>query len=351
MKIVIMNILLFWDITNMKILGIESSCDECAIALVEDGKQILAQQIYSQVDLHAPYFGVVPEIASRNHLTKILPLLEQTLINHSFDDIDAIAASTGPGLIGSLVIGAMTAKSLAYALQKEFIPVDHIEAHLYTPHLNNNIPFPHIALVCSGGHTLLVQVNSYNEKIVLGTTIDDAVGEAFDKVAKMLELGYPGGPIIQQQAKQGDENFWQLPYGLADNPQDRYHFSYSGLKTAVYYKLKELSPPYPIQDICASFQKAAVMSLLKKLKNVLKDTNIKTIITVGGVAANERLRKELNLLTDKGYTIFHTPLALCGDNAAMVAGRAFIDYENKSYKTKSWDSYARYPLISKGKRL
>ncbi len=331
----------------MVILGIESSCDECAIALVEDGKKILAHKIYSQIDLHAPFSGVVPEIASRNHLIKILPLLEQTLQGSS--DFDAIAVSVGPGLIGSLVIGTMTAKSLSYALKKPLIPVDHIDAHLYTPHLDNDIPFPHIALVCSGGHTLLVQVNSFTEKIILGTTIDDAVGEAFDKVAKMLDLGYPGGPIIQKTAVGGDENFWTLPYGLADNPKDRYHFSYSGLKTAVYYKLRELTPPYPVADICASFQKAAVMSLLKKLKNVLKDTGIKTVITVGGVAANVRLREELDKLKD--YSIFHTPIALCGDNAAMVAGRGYVDYENKSYKNKSLDSYARYPHISKGKRL
>lgn len=335
----------------MIILGIESSCDECSLALVEDGKHILKHQIFSQIDLHAPFFGVVPEIASRNHLIKILPLLEECTKEIPLSKIDAIAASTGPGLIGSLVIGAMTAKSLAYLYQKPFIPIDHIEAHLYTPHLGQDIPFPYIALVCSGGHTLLVLVESFEQKTILGTTIDDAVGEAFDKVAKMLELGYPGGPAIQKNAQGGDEDFWKLPYGLADSPKDRYHFSYSGLKTAVYYKLKELSSPYPVADICASFQKAAVMSLLKKLKNVLKDTGIKTVTTVGGVAANIRLRKECNKLTQSGYTIYHTPLDLCGDNAVMVAGRAYIDYQNQLYKTKSWDSYARYPLIIKGKRL
>ncbi len=335
----------------MIILGVESSCDECSLAIVEDGKNILSHQIYSQIELHKPFSGVVPEIASRNHLIKILELFKQTTLGFSLKDIDAIAASTGPGLIGSLVIGTMTAKALSYALNKAFIPVDHIEAHLYTPHLNNDIPFPHIALVCSGGHTLLFLVESFEKKTILGTTIDDAIGEAFDKVAKMLNLGYPGGPIIQKNALNGDENFWKLPHGLADNPKDRYHFSYSGLKTAVYYKLRDLDPPYPIADICASFQKAAVMSLLKKLKNVLQDTKIKTIITVGGVAANIRLRAELDKLIVSGYQIFHTPLALCGDNAAMVAGRAYIDYQNNSYKKKSWDSYARYPLISKGKRL
>lgn len=334
----------------MIILGIESSCDECAIALVEDGKKIINHKIFSQIDLHAPFFGVVPEIASRNHLITILPLLEEVLEERSIKQLDAIAASTGPGLIGSLVIGTMTAKTLAYIYNKPFIPIDHIEAHLYSPHLAYQIPFPHIALVCSGGHTLLIQVNSHTDRHILGTTIDDAVGEAFDKVAKMLNLGYPGGPIIQKYAQEGNENFMKLPYGLADNPNDRYHFSYSGLKTAVYYQLKKLEPPYPIHDICASFQKAAVLSLIKKLKNVLNDTNIKTIITVGGVAANTRLRQELNILVKKNYQIFHTPLVLCGDNAAMVAGRAFIDYQH-NYQQKSCNSYARLPLIKKGKRL
>lgn len=335
----------------MTILGIESSCDECALAIVKDGKEIISHHIFSQTELHAPFFGVVPEIASRNHLMKILPLLEQTLEEYSLEDIDAIAASTGPGLIGSLVIGTMTAKALSYALKKPFIPVDHLEAHLYSPHLGQDIAFPYIALLCSGGHTLLIKVESHTKKEILGTTIDDAIGEAFDKVAKMLNLGYPGGPIIEKLAKEGNEDFWTLPYGLADNPQDRYHFSYSGLKTAVYYKLRELTPPYPVVDICASFQKAAIMSLLKKLNNVLKDTKIKNIITVGGVAANKLLREKLNLLQEKGYHIYHTPMSLCGDNAAMVAGQAFINYQNNSYQTKSWNCYARYPFIKKGQRL
>lgn len=336
----------------MLILGIESSCDECAIAIVKDGKEIINHHIFSQTTLHAPFSGVVPEIASRNHLITILPILKETLGNISYlDQIDAIASSTGPGLIGSLVIGSMTARALAYALNKPFVPVDHIEAHLYTPHLSQEIPFPHIALVCSGGHTLLIKVNSHTDREILGTTIDDAIGESFDKVAKMLDLGYPGGPVIQEHAKNGNENFWMLPLGLADNPGDKYHFSYSGLKTAVYYRLKNLSPPYPIADICASFQKAAVLSLMKKLNNVLKDTGIKTIITVGGVAANTRLREELNLLEQKGYKIFHTPISLCGDNAAMVAGRAFIDIQNNKHQINSTNCYARLPLITKGKRL
>ncbi|MGL4367520.1 MAG: tRNA (adenosine(37)-N6)-threonylcarbamoyltransferase complex transferase subunit TsaD [Brevinemataceae bacterium] len=335
----------------MKILGIESSCDECAVSIVNQGTEILSNYVFSQTELHAPFSGVVPEIASRNHLKTILPILQQAVEHISLSEIDAIAATTGPGLIGSLLIGSTTARTLAYALNKPFIPVDHIDAHLYAPHLKHQIPFPHIALVCSGGHTLLIKVNSHTNKEIMGTTLDDAVGEAFDKVAKMLDLGYPGGPIIEKNALLGSEDFWDLPSDLANNPKDRYNFSYSGLKTAVYYKIKNLSKPYPINDICASFQKAAVLSLIKKLKKIVSDTKISTIITVGGVAANKKLQAELDIFAEKNkLKIYHTPIELCGDNAAMVAGRAFIDLTNNLHKNKAVNSYTRLPLIKKGQK-
>lgn len=333
----------------MIVLGVESSCDECAIALVEKGKNILSHKIFSQAELHAPYFGVVPEIASRNHLVKILPLLDQALEGNSLSQIDAVAASIGPGLIGSLVVGSLTAQAIAYYLDKPFIPVDHIEAHLYTPHMVHDIVFPYIALVCSGGHTLLYKVDSFFNYTLLGSTIDDAVGEAFDKVAKMLQLGYPGGPIIQKYAESGNEDFWKLPIGV-NTVEDKYNFSYSGLKTAVYYRLKELQQPFPIEDICASFQKAAVDSLMKKIENALNDTGTSRLITVGGVAANSRLRNGLDSLTQSGVTVYHTPIELCGDNAAMVAGRAFVDF-NSGYQQKSKSCYARKTQITKGKRI
>jgi len=178
----------------MKILGIESSCDETSVAVVEDGNKVLSNKIYSQVELHARFTGVVPEIASRNHLLKILDILDEAMQGFSFDDIDAIAVTNGPGLIGSLLIGVSTAKSLSYALNKPLVPVNHIFGHLYAPHLSHEIEFPYIGLVASGGHTLLFEVRSFDDYEVLGSTIDDAVGEAFDKVAKLLGLGYPGGP-------------------------------------------------------------------------------------------------------------------------------------------------------------
>ena len=332
----------------MVVLAFESSCDECAVALVENGKSVLAHTIFSQVDLHAPYNGVVPEIASRNHLLKILPVLEETLGDFPISKIDALAASVGPGLIGALAIGSMTAQALAFAWGKPFIPVDHVEGHLYSPHLAHDITFPYLCLMCSGGHTLLCWVESFSNYRVLGSTIDDAVGEAFDKVAKMLGLGYPGGPLIQASAQKGNDLAFVFPTGLANKQGDLLNFSYSGLKTAVFYTLQKLTPPYPVEDISASFQKAAVMGLVKKVKNALKATNAERLTVVGGVAANTLLRSELFKL---GVQVFLTPLALCGDNAAMIGGRAYVDYQNNSYTQKNTKSYARLPHISKGKRL
>ncbi|MGL5253453.1 MAG: tRNA (adenosine(37)-N6)-threonylcarbamoyltransferase complex transferase subunit TsaD [Brevinema sp.] len=332
----------------MIILAFESSCDECAVALVENGKNVLSHVIFSQIDLHAPYNGVVPEIASRNHLLKILPVLEETLGDFPISQIDAIAASVGPGLVGALAIGSMTAQALAFTWNKPFIPVDHVEGHLYSPHLEHNIKFPYLCLMCSGGHTLLCWVEGYENYRILGSTIDDAVGEAFDKVAKMLDLGYPGGPQIQKHAEGGNEKAFSFPTGLANKQGDLLNFSYSGLKTAVFYTLQKLTPPYPIADICASFQKAAVMGLVKKVKNAINITKAERLTVVGGVAANTLLRNELSGL---GVDIFLTPLALCGDNAAMIGGRAYVDYQSKTYIKKNTKSYARLPLISKGKRL
>ena len=332
----------------MIVLAFESSCDECAVALVENGKNVLSHIIFSQADLHAPYNGVVPEIASRNHLLKILPVLEETLGDFPISQIDAVAASVGPGLIGALAIGSMTAQALAFAWNKPFIPVDHVEGHLYSPHLAHDIQFPYLCLMCSGGHTLLCWVEDFTNYRILGSTIDDAVGEAFDKVAKMLGLGYPGGPLIQASAQTGNDLAFTFPTGLANKQGDLLNFSYSGLKTAVFYTLQKLTPPYPVADISASFQKAAVMGLVKKVKNALNITKAERLTVVGGVAANALLRSELSKL---GVKVFLTPLSLCGDNAAMIGGRAYVDYQNNIHTQKSRKSYARLPHISKGKRL
>lgn len=333
----------------MTILAFESSCDECAVALVENGKTILAQTIYSQIDLHAPYHGVVPEIASRNHLLKVLPILEETLKEVSSIPIDALAASTGPGLVGALAVGSMTAQALAFLWEKPFIPVDHVEGHLYSPHLVYDIKFPYLSLMCSGGHTMLCWMKDHHNYEILGSTIDDAVGEAFDKTAKLLGLSYPGGPEIQKYASIGNDSLFKFPSGLADKQGDKFNFSYSGIKTSVFYRLKELPPPYPIADICAGFQKAVVQSLIKKVRNALDYTGCRRLAAVGGVAANKKLREALMDLPK--VEVFLTPMSLCGDNAAMIGGRAYIDFSLGLHHLKSTKSYARIPRIIKGKRL
>ncbi len=336
----------------MNILGIESSCDETAAALVQDGKTILNHYVYSQVDIHAPYSGVVPEIASRNHLLKILEVIEHAMTGYTWDDVDAIAVTQGPGLIGALLVGLSTAKSLAYSREKLLIPVNHIQAHMYTPHLFHDIPFPYISLVVSGGHCLLFEVKSHDEVELMGSTIDDAVGEAFDKVAKLLGLGYPGGPAIDKIAREGDDSFMDLPRGLPDTPKDRYNFSYSGLKTAVAYRVRDMEvTPENIPHIAASFQRSAIEMLFRKTFNALKDKNIKTLTVSGGVAANSVLRQRFEELTEKGYSVYTAPPAFCGDNGAMVAGRAYQDYRQGHTGDLRTDAYSRLPYIQKGKRV
>lgn len=338
----------------MRILGIETSCDETAASLVEDGQHILSSSVFSQVEIHAPFAGVVPEVASRNHLLKILEVIQDALGGRDWSSIDAVAVTHGPGLIGALLVGLSTAKSLAYTHQLPLIPVNHIYAHMYSPHLFHSIPFPYISLVVSGGHCLLFRVNSFQDMELLGSTIDDAIGEAFDKVAKLLGLGYPGGPAIDRLALQGDPDYLDLPRGLPDKGKDRYHFSYSGLKTAVAYRVRDL-PPAEVAahqaDIAASFQRAAVDMLYRKTRNALKDTGIQALSVSGGVAANSGLRKRFQDLEKQGIQVFTAPLEFCGDNAAMVAGRAFVDYQAGESGGLRTDAYSRLPYIRKGKRL
>ncbi len=336
----------------MNILGIESSCDETSAAIVKDGKEILSNVIYSQATLHARFNGVVPEVASRKHLEKILPVIDEAMSGYTWDEIDAIAVSNGPGLIGALLVGLSTAKALSYVKDLPLIPVNHVYAHLYAPHLTNYIEFPYIGLVASGGHTLLFDVKSFDEMNVMGSTIDDAVGEAFDKVAKLLGLGYPGGPKIDKAAQNGDENFLDMPRGLADKKDDLFNFSYSGLKTAVAYRIKDMElNTKKINDIAASFQKTAIELLLRKTKNALKATGYQRLVVAGGVAANSYLRKKLEELKTKNVKIFPASLELCGDNAAMVAGRGYADYQAGKIGGPDTDAYSRLPFVKKGKRV
>jgi N6-L-threonylcarbamoyladenine synthase len=310
----------------MNILGIESSCDETSSAILSDNK-ILSNLISSQ-DFHADYGGVVPELSSRAHMQIVKPLVDKSLKESKLklDDIDLITATAGPGLIGALLVGLTYAKGLAFSLNKPFISVNHIEGHIYSGFLMEEKPeFPILTLVVSGGHTLLLYVKSFKEIQQLGTTVDDAAGEAFDKVSKMLSFGYPGGPKIQNASKIGDEDKIKFPVAELKNP---YNFSFSGLKTSVLrYVQKNFSDvnDIPIKEknnIAASFQKAVVNALMQNTERALNIYDVKSISLVGGVAANEKLRNEITLLSKRyDKKIIIPSFEFCGDNAAMIAFR------------------------------
>lgn len=341
----------------MLILGIETSCDETSVSIVEDGKKVVSLSTFSQIEIHKVFNGVVPEVASRNHLLKIIEVLESGIGNISIDKIDAFAATNGPGLLGSLLVGTNVAKTLSIFFNKPYIPVNHIMAHMYSPHLENEIVFPYIGLVVSGGHTVLFLVKSFYDIEFLGSTIDDAIGEAFDKISKYLNLGYPGGPIIDKLAQDREaiflDEFKDISLPLPDK-KDRYNFSYSGLKTAIVYRLKKIEVNEKnIKSIAKTFQELAIKHLLDKTLNALRDFNISRLVISGGVSANSFLRKELSNL--KEIEVFSASLPLCSDNAAMVAGRAYIDYmKNPDLFTKESlkiEAFSRLSFIQKGKRI
>ncbi len=313
----------------MIVLGIESSCDETSVAVLRDDV-ILANLISSQ-DFHINFGGVVPELSSRAHIQIITSLVKEALAksNCTLDDIDAIGATAGPGLIGALLVGYTFARGLAFAKKKKFVPVNHIEGHIFSGFLMEEKPeFPLLVLAVSGGHTLLLLAKSFTEIIKLGSTIDDAAGEAFDKVAKMIGLGYPGGPKIQLAAEKGDKQ--KIPFPIADL-KDKYNFSFSGLKTSVLRYVQSTfggtkDTPIPgnhLNDIAASFQYAVVRALLKKCELALKEYNVSSMSLVGGVAANKELRNAFLQLGEKYKKKVVIPeLEYCGDNAAMIAFRA-----------------------------
>ncbi len=310
----------------MNVLGIESSCDETSSAILSDNK-ILSNLISSQ-DFHADYGGVVPELSSRAHMQIVKPLVDKSLkeSNLKLGDIDLITATAGPGLIGALLVGLTYAKGLAFSLNKPFIAVNHIEGHIFSGFLMEDKPeFPILSLVVSGGHTLLLYVKSFMEIKQLGTTVDDAAGEAFDKVSKMLSFGYPGGPKIQNASKLGDENKIKFPVAELKNP---YNFSFSGLKTSVLrYVQKNFSdvndiPEKEKNNIAASFQKAVINALMQNTERALNNYDVKSISLVGGVAANAKLRNEITMLSKKyDKKIILPSFEFCGDNAAMIAFR------------------------------
>ncbi len=319
----------------MKVLGIETSCDETAAAVVEDGKKILSNVIATQIPFHAEYSGVVPEIASRKHTEWILPVAMQALKDAGLElsDIDGVAATNRPGLAGALLIGLTFGKTLATAEGKPFIAVNHMLGHLYAAHLERDIPYPYLGLLVSGGHSIICKVRDFDSIEVLGTTVDDAAGEAFDKVAKFYNLGYPGGVAIDRLAAKGCAEAADFPLPKIDKSADgsgrlhresaahRYDVSYSGLKTAVINQLDKFwNPAYEKspENIAAAFQKTAVQILLSRLFLAVEDTGIKRIVAGGGVAANSLLRAELAAKGD--LECIFPSLKLCTDNGAMIAG-------------------------------
>jgi N6-L-threonylcarbamoyladenine synthase len=314
----------------MLVLGIETSCDETAVAVVRDGNEILSSIISSQIDLHRPYGGVVPELASREHLEKIDPIMKEALRDAkvTLEEIDAIAVTQGPGLIGSLLVGVCYAKALSYGLRKPIVGVNHIEGHFYSVVFENPpIEFPAMALIVSGGHTNLFHVPTNGKYKLISRTRDDAAGEAFDKVAKMLGLGYPGGPAIEKLARAGDPSRARFPVAkISDGKPD---FSFSGLKTAVsrYVREREITtvkngeaPAQEIHDIAAGVQQSIVRSLVKTMEAAAIELQPKTLIVAGGVACNEALRKESKAASVKlGIPVYFPSKDLSTDNAAMIA--------------------------------
>jgi N6-L-threonylcarbamoyladenine synthase len=307
----------------VKILGIESSCDECSAAVVEDGRTIRSNLILSQIDFHKPFYGVVPEIASRKHVEWIRPVVQDALAQAGVaaEDLDAIAVTFRPGLIGSLLVGLSFAKGLAWALGKPLVGVDHILAHLYAPHLENEIAYPYLGVLVSGGHTIIARVDRWDSIEVLGTTIDDACGEAFDKVAKHYAIGFPGGVAIDRLARSGDPHSFRFPNPSLHKGEAFYDVSYSGLKTAVIHQSDQFwngTSEKSLANIAASFQRAAIDILVDRALAAASDNGLRRIVAGGGVAANSYLRQRM--ASEQGLQVIFPSLILCTDNAAMVAG-------------------------------
>ncbi|MCD6449077.1 MAG: tRNA (adenosine(37)-N6)-threonylcarbamoyltransferase complex transferase subunit TsaD [Thermotogaceae bacterium] len=309
----------------MKVLGIETSCDETAVAVLEEGEKIIVNFVSSQIDVHKKFGGVVPEIASRHHVSNIKYLLKQAFDVVKPNDIDLVAVTYGPGLVGALLVGISVAKGIAMSRNIPLVAVNHLLGHIHSIFFSKKVEFPFVALLASGGHTEIVYVENETTVKVLGKTVDDAAGEAFDKVARVLNLGYPGGPAIQKAAENGNPHIYKFPRPLL-NSKD-YNFSFAGLKTSVLYFVRD-HPKANISDIAASFQEAIVDVLVKKVFKAARDHNIRNVVFVGGVSANKRLREKAKEYAEKwNYSIFFPELSLCTDNAAMIARAGYFLYK------------------------
>ncbi len=334
----------------MNILAVESSCDETAVAIVRDGREVLCDCIASQVELHRIYGGVVPEIASRKHIEAIYGLADQALEQTGLtrQDIDAVAVTYAPGLIGAVLVGVNFAKAAALAMDKPLIPVHHIRGHIAANYIAYpDLKPPFLCLVVSGGHTMIVEVKDYTDMRILGTTLDDAAGESFDKVARVLGMPYPGGAALDKMAQSGDEIKYNLPRSKpGENP---YNMSFSGLKTAalnLIHHADQVGEELDIPDLCASFSAAVSDNLVPRAESALKETGLKKIAIAGGVAANSRIRRDLLAMAQRlGAEVYMPPLSLCGDNAAMIGAQAYYEYLAGNRADMSLNAYATKSIL------
>ncbi|MGN6670476.1 MAG: tRNA (adenosine(37)-N6)-threonylcarbamoyltransferase complex transferase subunit TsaD [Candidatus Nucleicultricaceae bacterium] len=339
----------------MIVLGIETSCDETAAAVVDSNRTILSNVLHSQLYTHRPFGGVVPEIAARHHLDVLPDIIKEALkkANVSFEDLDGIAATTGPGLVGGVMIGMMMAKTLSAYHKKPFLAINHLAGHALTVRLTDGVEFPYLLLLVSGGHTQLLIVHKHDDFELLGSTLDDAVGEAFDKTAKLLDLPYPGGPNIEILARDGDPDRFELPRPLLKDPTRPFTFSLSGLKTAVRTLVLERSPlsSEDKANIAASFQKTISMILANRSSKALAYAktslpHLKGFVVAGGVAANQSIRDTLSKIAHEYHVPFYAPpLSLCTDNAAFIAWTGIEKLNNQQYDCLAIGARPRWPLV------
>ncbi len=322
------------------LLGLETSCDETAAAIVKDGRHLLSSCLVSQTPIHQKFGGVVPEVAARSHVQTINLMIDEALAqaNLTYDQLDGIACTRGPGLIGTLLIGLSAAKALSWSWNLPLKTVDHLFAHVCANFINTDLEPPFVALLVSGGHTQILHFKNFDDVEIIGETLDDAAGEAYDKVGRLLGLGYPGGPVIDKLAASGNPSAFKFPEGVVKG----YDFSFSGLKTAVLRqveKLSQSSEALPVDDLCASFQEAVSKVLVKKTLKAAEELNLKTIVLAGGVAANRELRSKFEKAS--GYRVYFPSNHLCTDNAAMVAAAAFFHGEDSELNV---GAYSRQPV-------
>ena len=337
----------------MRVLGIETSCDETGVAVYQGGKGLLGHAVYSQIPLHVDYGGVVPELASRDHVRKLAPMIQQLLVGLGLDgrDIDAVAYTAGPGLAGALLVGAAFGRSLAWAWQVPALGIHHMEGHLLAPMLEADVPeFPFVALLVSGGHTQLVRVAGVGEYELLGESLDDAAGEAFDKTAKLLGLGYPGGPALAQKAQRGDPTRFRFPRPMTDRPG--LDFSFSGLKTFALTTLRQQSEITPAEelgqlhaDIACAFEDAVVETLAIKCRRAVEQTGSRALVMSGGVSANRALRARVDqLMADLGGRAYYPRPELCTDNGAMIAYAGWQRLRSGQRESLAFDIRPRWPM-------